>query len=72
LPNHRDPLNEFDDNQLVLTMAFPSVFLRGTLFGRKQEEQGSLTIFDNQHIMNQYNNAGAKVVFSMEIRAHQE
>ena len=55
----QDPFNEFYDNHTVITMAHPTVFLLGTLFGHDQETQGSLNRLDGNHILNQFTNAAA-------------
>ena len=55
----QDPFNEFYDNHTVITMAHPTVFLLGTLFGHDQETQGSLTRLDRNHMLNQFTNAAA-------------
>ena len=55
----KDPMNEFGDNQHIITMANPTLFLLGTLFGVDQAEQGSLNRLDRKHMLTQFTTRAA-------------
>jgi hypothetical protein len=51
-----DPLNEFEEMEMILTGAFPEVFLLGKAYGRCK----SLTFAQMRHLLCQFTNAAGK------------